>query len=108
MVKFILFPIFTSVAFYLINISVNKFRKSNDYFEIEFSKNTLISLIITVILFNVYFFVLIKLNGTFIFTWNRFPINTTNIYFQLLPQLITYLGLAYFFLVEKQKMKKLI
>lgn len=66
------------------------------------------SVILVAVFVNLYWFILIKFNGLFIFTWNQFPYDFTNIYFLLSPLMVTYVLLVFLYFNTQSKIKKLI
>lgn len=96
--KMIVVPLFTFLIYWLISIIFFKIFKLNERFEFKYFKTRLIVLIATVVVFNVYFFFLVRSNGVYLFNWSSFPFTKENIYFLLLPQIISYIAVLWYFL----------
>lgn len=109
LIKLVLIPGSAFLLYYLVLLIINKVLKKDvklNFFEF-FHCNSVYATIIVTVLFNIYFFFLIKYNGVYLFDWSYFDFNTNSIYFLLIPQIITYLGIVYFFVRSLRNFKKL-
>jgi hypothetical protein len=79
------------------------FRKSRQRKELNLRFAFLWSLFAYFILFNVYLFVLIFINGTEAFQWTK-----PTFYLGILSQLIIYLGLIVYFFIKRRILKRII
>lgn len=79
------------------------FRKSRHRRELNLRLAFLWSLFAYFILFNIYFFILIFINGTEAFQWTK-----PAFYLGILSQLVIYLGLTVYFFIKRKILKQLI
>lgn len=63
------------------------------------------SLILTIVLLNVYWFFIVRLNGWDMFFWKTFTFDLRNVYFALVPLITTYGILIYWFYANNLRIK---
>jgi len=63
------------------------------------------SLVLTVVLLNIYWFFIVRLNGWDMFYWESFNFELRNVYFALVPLLLTYGILIYWFYENNNRLK---
>jgi len=63
------------------------------------------SLILTIMLLNIYWLYIIRFNGCDMFSWTTFTYDLRNVYFALVPLTTTYTILIYWFYVNNLRIK---
>lgn len=84
------------------------YKEEKQPFTLTWKFSFLKSIIFYVLLFSVYFFFLIKINGIHWFDWMKFPLNLNNIYFLISPEILIFLGAIALFYYQKFQINKLI
>ena len=107
-IKLTVIPLVSLLLVFVVQAIWMKFDKGKLPY-IMHSKIALInSIIVVAVIINLYWFILIKFNGIYIFTWNLFPYNFTNIYLMLCPLFLSYLMLMILYFSTQSTIKKLI
>ena len=109
MFKLILIPIFFILLTYLTNIiwlSISDAKKLS--LPLHASFTMLKSLITSIIILNIYWGLLIKFNGLYLFNWKEFTFSLTNIYILITPFLLTLGCLIFLFIKTQTKIKNAI
>jgi hypothetical protein len=83
-----------------------QFIDSNIPFTIQADIIYLKSIIIVVLLLNIYLILIVKLNGVYLFTLNKFPISLNNIYFLISPYILSIIIMVLLFFKTFSKIKK--
>jgi hypothetical protein len=84
------------------------YKNGKDIFTTKWKFAIMKGLIFTVIIFSAYLFFMIKVNGIHWFGWSIFPWSLNNVYFLLLPEILTIICIIAVFFNEKSKMNQLI
>ena len=63
-------------------------------------------LIAAMLCFVLYFIIFFAINGKEAFVWSNFPIDNSNTYLHILPQVLLFLGIITAFIIVTQKLKK--
>jgi len=93
---------------YLVYITWLKAEKTKKPFPVHSKKVFLKAIILTTVIYNIFWFLVLKYNGMYVFEWNKFEMKLSNTYFLILPILISYLILAILFFLTKSRIKKLV
>jgi len=107
-IKLIVIPLVTFLLVFIVQAIWMKFEKGKLPYIIHSKIALLNSIIVVAVVVNLYWFVLIKFNGIYIFTWNLFPYNFTNIYLMLCPLFVSYIMLVILYFSTQSTIKKLI
>jgi hypothetical protein len=63
------------------------------------------SLALTIVLTNIYWFLVVRYNGWDMFSWNAFNLDLRNVYLAITPLVATYSILIYWFYANNQRIK---
>ena len=108
-IRFLIVPVFLLVYYFLL-ISFTRRKPSSeilDNFLINYQFSKIYSSIIVVLLLNIYWYFLIRLNGLEKFDWS-FTYELSNIYLQLSPFILTNVILIYIYFKSKEKLNSII
>ena len=102
-IRLILIPVISLVLVWGLHILLARFE--SDEFPILFKRRLALnkSIIITLFLISVYWFILIRINGVSVFDWGSFPFSLMNVYLALTPLLLTQIGLIVWYFKNNQK-----
>ena len=108
-IRFLIVPVFLLVYYFLLIFFTR--RKPSveilDNFLINYQFSKIYSSIIVVLLLNIYWYFLIRLNGLDKFDWS-FTYEISNIYLQLSPFILTNVILIYIYFKSKEKLNSII
>ena len=104
--KLLLTPLIAMFAMLMLKAIVVNFYGKELPFVFRAKLSSLISLILTLFIVNAIWFYVIKTNGFFSFSWNKFDMKLTNTYVALFPLLLTYIGLVSIYFITESKLKK--
>lgn len=99
-------PLLALVMLYIIHIIVLKVSKPKYQWYVHSRLSLLISIVITIILYNLFWMYIIHSNGIVIFDWSSFTFTRNNIYFMLSPVILGYLLLFYMYFRTEGQIKK--
>ncbi len=105
-IKLLIIPLITIGVLFLIQIIALKLLKPNYPWNIHKRLTFLKSIVITIILYNIFWAFIIYQNGVFIFDWSSFSFTRSNIYLMLSPLLIGYLLLLFIYFRIQNQIKK--
>ena len=106
LLKLLLTPLIAMFAMLMLKAIVINFYGKDLPFVFRAKLSSLISLILTLFVVNAIWFYVIKTNGFFSFSWNKFDMKLTNTYVALFPLLLTYIGLVSIYFITESKLKK--
>jgi hypothetical protein len=107
-IKLIVIPLVSLLLVFVVQAIWMKFDKGKLPYIMHSKIALLNSIIVVAVIINLYWFVLIKFNGLYVFTWNLFQYKVTNIYLLLSPLFVSYLMLVVLYFSTQSKIKKLI
>ena len=96
-----------SILYIVYYLSLRIFKRKGNLF-VESKLLFLYSICFVVVLYNIYWFFVIRINGESIFKWYAFPFDRTNAYLMISPILIGYIILVILFLNTKKQIKKIL
>lgn len=106
--KCLLIPALSLLLWYMVYMLWLKLSKRNQPYPVHVKIINAKSAIFAIGLLSIYFSVLIYFNGIDLFTWGQFPVNIGNIYFLLLPLIISYIALIVIYFNAKNSIHKLL
>ena len=106
LLKLLLTPLIAFFAMLIIKAIVVNFYGKDLPFIFRAKLSSLISLILTLFIVNAIWFYVIKTNGFFSFSWNKFDMKLTNTYVALFPLFLTYIGVISIYFITESKLKK--
>ena len=108
-IRFLIVPVFLLVYYFLLIFFTRKKPSAEilDNFLINYQFSKIYSSIIVVLLLNIYWYFLIRLNGLEKFDWS-FTYELSNIYLQLSPFILTNVILIYIYFKSKEKLNSII
>jgi len=107
-IKLTVIPLVSLLLVFVVQAIWMKFEKGKFPYIMHSKIALLNSIIVVAVIINLYWFLLIKFNGLYVFTWNLFPYKFTNIYLLLSPLFVSYLMLIILYFSTQSKIKKLI
>lgn len=108
LIKLLALSVSVLVVICFIYIIWLKIEKTKKPFPVHTKKVFLKSIILTTVIYNIFWFMVLKFNGMYVFEWNKFEMKLNNTYFLILPVFISYLLLAILFFATKSRIKKLV
>tara|TARA_B100000927_G_scaffold273670_1_gene252300 strand:+ start:2493 stop:2870 length:378 start_codon:yes stop_codon:yes gene_type:complete len=108
-IRFLIVPVFLLVYYFLLIFFTRRKPSAEilDNFLINYQFSKIYSSIIVVLLLNIYWYFLIRLNGLDKFDWS-FTYEISNIYLQLSPFILTNVILIYIYFKSKEKLNSII
>ena len=108
-IRFLIVPVFLLVYYFLLIFFTRRKPSAEilDNFLINYQFSKIYSSIIVVLLLNIYWYFLIRLNGLNKFDWS-FTYEISNIYLQLSPFILTNVILIYIYFKSKEKLNSII
>jgi hypothetical protein len=106
LLKLLLTPLIAFFAMLIIKAIVVNFYGKDLPFIFRAKLSSLISLILTLFIVNAIWFYVIKTNGFFSISWNKFDMKLTNTYVALFPLFLTYIGVISIYFITESKLKK--
>lgn len=108
-IRFLIVPVFLLVYYFLLIFFTRRKPSAEilDNFLINYQFSKIYSSIIVVLLLNIYWYFLIRLNGLEKFDWS-FTYELSNIYLQLSPFILTNVILIYIYFKSKEKLNSII
>lgn len=108
LIKLFLVPAIAVLLVFIIQAIWLKFKKGDTPFPVKSKLVLLNSIILVAIIINLYWFLIIKFNGIYVFSWSLFPYRLNNIYLMLSPLFVSYIALVILYYKTQSKIKKLI
>lgn len=108
LVKLLVLCLSVLLIVYLIYTIWLQIEKSKQKYVLHVKYVFLKTIILVTILFNIFWFLVLKFNGMYVFAWKQFDLNMTNTYFLIFPILLSYIILAVLFFISLSKIKKII
>lgn len=105
-IKLLATPFLALGMLYIIQIIVLKVSKPKHQWYVHQRLCLLVSIVITIILYNLFWLFIIHNNGVVIFDWSSFTFTRNNIYFMLSPVILGYLLLLYLYFRTEGQIKK--
>jgi len=104
-IKAVIFIAISALLLYLIQFILTKllFKKSEQRKEINIKLAFLWSMVIYILLFNVYWYFLVFLNGVDAFNWS-----TPSFYLGILAQILIFVGVVVYFFIKSAALTKII
>lgn len=78
--------------------------KDNERFTFNHYLNFLKGILVAMFLLLVFFSIEIYITGISKYSWSLFPFDISNIYLQLLPEILCYMGLIIIFIISNKKL----
>lgn len=107
LVEFLLLLIISSVLVWIFILLASKTKKLKDIaYKQRIKLSGLHSLIAHMVILTIYIAIFIALNGVDRFHWGSFPMDTSNTYYLMLPQILTYVSVIVAYLLINNKLRK--
>ena len=104
--RIILLPAITVLLVFIVHAIWLKIDKEDLPFTLHSKMVLLKSIILIAASINLYWLLIIKFNGLYLFTWNIFSYKLNNIYLMLSPLFISYVVLVIMYFRTQSKIKK--